>query len=99
VGLGSVRSILARQVIDSQVTDLKGCHCNERWVGRITGNEMTQDRYRSIGSLIGLALGIVLMLALGWSGVVPSAVLGAGGCVCGAITGERLYVWHSSRGG
>ena len=60
---------------------------------------MNRDRYRSIGSIIGLTLAVAGMVALGWRGVLPGAVLGAGGCVAGAIAGEKLYAWHSSKGG
>jgi hypothetical protein len=60
---------------------------------------MSEQSYRSIGSIIGLALGIGLMLALGFSGIIPGAVFGAGGCVLGGIAAEKLYAWNKSRGG
>jgi hypothetical protein len=60
---------------------------------------MTEDRYRSIGSVIGLALGIGLMVALGFGGIIPGALFGACGCVAGAITAERLCAWNKRKGG
>ena len=62
-------------------------------------NNMTEERYRSIGALVGLGLGIGLMIALGFGGIVPAAVFGAGGCVAGAIVAEKIYRWNNSRGG
>lgn len=58
---------------------------------------MTEQTYRTIGSLLGLAMGIALMFLLGLRGIVPSALLGAGGCVAGAITAERLYASNHRR--
>ncbi len=55
---------------------------------------MNEDRYRTIGALLGLAAGWGLMVGLGFSGMVPAAVLGAGGCVAGAIAAERFYAWN-----
>ena len=60
---------------------------------------MNQERYRSLGSIIGLALGVGLMLALGFSGIIPGAVFGAGGCVAGAIAGEKFCEWNKKKGG
>ena len=59
---------------------------------------MSEDNYRSIGSIIGLATGIGLMMALGYSGMVAGAVFGAGGCVAGAITAEKFFAWNQRRG-
>jgi len=53
---------------------------------------MTRETYRTIGAITGLAAGIVLTISFGLSGqVVPSALLGAGGCVAGAIIAERFH--------
>jgi outer membrane lipoprotein SlyB len=53
---------------------------------------MTQDTYRTIGALTGLAAGVLLTVAVGYSGqIIPSALLGAGGCVAGAIIAERIH--------
>ncbi len=59
---------------------------------------MTEDTYRTIGALSGLGFGIGLMMSLGLAGILPSAIFGAGGCVIGAVTAERIYRWHTSRG-
>jgi hypothetical protein len=57
---------------------------------------MTQDTYRTIGALSGLAAGVALTVALGYGGqIVASALLGAGGCIAGAVIAERLH----ARGG
>jgi hypothetical protein len=60
---------------------------------------MTEDRYRSLGAILGLAIGVGLMVGLGYGGVVPGALFGAGGCVTGAIASEKLYAWIQNRGG
>ena len=52
---------------------------------------MTRDRFRSIGALIGLALGILIMTALGQSGVLAGAFFGAGGALIGGILGEQIH--------
>lgn len=59
---------------------------------------MTESAYRSIGSILGLTTGIVLMVAFGFSGIIPGALFGAGGCVAGAITAEKLYAWIKHKG-
>ncbi len=53
--------------------------------------DMSRDNYRTIGALIGLAVGVGLMYLLGQSGLVAGAVFGAGGCVLGGITGEKIH--------
>lgn len=60
---------------------------------------MTLQTYRSIGALIGLAIGIGVMLTLGIRGIIPSAIFGAGGCVAGGVTAEQIYRWNHDRGG
>ena len=59
---------------------------------------MSEDNYRSIGSIVGLAAGIGLMISLGFAGMVAGAAFGAGGCVAGAIAAEKLFAWHQRRG-
>ena len=59
---------------------------------------MTKESYRSIGALIGLASGFGLMFALGFSELVPAAFFGAGGCVAGGMTAERVHAWKTNRG-
>lgn len=59
---------------------------------------MSEQIYRSIGSIIGLAAGVGLMTSLGYSGVTAGALFGAGGCVAGAIAAEKLFAWNQ-RGG
>ena len=58
---------------------------------------MTRETYRTIGALMGLTAGLVGCVAIGYGGqLVPGAILGAGGCVLGAMIAERL---HSGDGG
>ncbi len=54
---------------------------------------MTIDSSRSIGAILGLVLGIALMVLLGFGGMIPGAIFGAGGSVCGGILGEKAYQW------
>lgn len=58
---------------------------------------MGEQTYRTIGSLLGLAIGIALMYFLGLRGIVLSALFGAGGCVAGAITAEKIYASSKKR--
>ncbi len=60
---------------------------------------MKEETYRTIGALVGLALGIGLMQVLGLSGVLFGAVFGAGGCVTGAVTAETIFRWSNQSGG
>ena len=56
---------------------------------------MTRETYRTIGALGGLGVGVILTIALGYGGqMVPSALLGAGGCVAGAMIAERIHASH-----
>lgn len=57
-------------------------------------SEMTKDSYRSVGAVLGLCFGMLLMFTLGLGGVLPGAVFGAGGAVVGAIFGEKLFAWR-----
>ncbi|MGI9472317.1 MAG: hypothetical protein ACR2NZ_12320 [Rubripirellula sp.] len=59
---------------------------------------MSEQNYRTIGALCGLTVGIGVMLGLGFSGVLPGAVFGAGGCVCGGMIAESVYRWNQKRG-
>ncbi len=52
---------------------------------------MSEESYRRIFSIVGLALSLGIMFASGFSGIIPGAIFGAGGAVCGGITGEQLY--------
>lgn len=56
-----------------------------------TRNRLSRETYRKIGALLGLAIGIGLMLLLGFGGLVAGAIFGAGGCVAGAISAEQLH--------
>jgi hypothetical protein len=50
---------------------------------------MSREAGRSIGALAGLAIGATLMWALGYGGVIPLFLFGAGGTIVGGIIGER----------
>lgn len=58
---------------------------------------MKQDTARRMGAILGLTLGIVLMISLGFAGILPGAIFGAGGCVIGAITAEKLHARNADR--
>lgn len=51
---------------------------------------MNEQLYRSLFAILGLVLGMLLMVGLGFGGLVPGAIFGAGGAVLGGITGERI---------
>lgn len=51
---------------------------------------MSEQIYRSLFAILGLVLGILLMVALDFGGMVPGAIFGAGGAVLGGIAGERI---------
>lgn len=51
---------------------------------------MSEQGYRSICAICGLALGIGLMRLLDYGGMIPGALFGAGGAVLGGMVGERL---------
>ncbi len=54
---------------------------------------MSRERCRSIGAVIGLAIGIGLMyFVFAMQGVLPGAIFGAGGALLGGITGERVHL-------
>ncbi len=57
---------------------------------------MTEDSSRSIGAIVGLVMGLGLMVLMQFGGMIPGAVLGAGGAVAGGIAGEKLYSWLKS---
>jgi hypothetical protein len=52
--------------------------------------KLSRDAGRSIGALIGLAVGILTMQAFGHGGIVHAFLYGAGGTVLGGMIGERL---------
>lgn len=51
---------------------------------------MSRDAGRSIGALIGLSIGVLVMWWLGYAGVMPLFLFGASGAIAGGITGERM---------
>jgi hypothetical protein len=55
---------------------------------------MSKDNFRAIGAIIGLILGLVMMIGLGYSSMVAGALFGAGGSVAGGISGEKVYAWR-----
>jgi len=52
--------------------------------------KLSRDAGRSIGALIGLAVGILMMRAFGHGGIVHAFFYGVGGTVLGGMIGERL---------
>jgi outer membrane lipoprotein SlyB len=52
---------------------------------------MSEDNYRTICSVLGLVIGLGIMFASGWGGMIPGAIFGAGGAVAGGIIGEKLF--------
>lgn len=51
---------------------------------------MSEQAYRSIFAILGLAVGLGLMMLLGLGGMIPGAIFGAGGAVLGGMTGEQI---------
>ena len=58
---------------------------------------MRRESYRSIGAIIGLAVGFALMKLVGQSGVMPGAIFGAGGALAGGIAGERVHAMRNGK--
>jgi len=58
---------------------------------------MRRESYRSIGAIIGLAVGFALMKLVGQSGVMPGAIFGAGGALAGGIVGERVHAMRNGK--
>ena len=58
---------------------------------------MSKDTCRSMGAIIGLVSSLLLMMVLGYSGVLPGAVFGAGGAVVGGMLGETLFAMLRGR--
>ena len=58
---------------------------------------MSRDSYRSVGAIIGLVLGIVLMTSTGQGGVLPGAIFGAGGALAGGILGEKVHALRNRK--
>lgn len=52
--------------------------------------KVARETARSLGAVIGLSLGFLIMWAVGLSGLVAAFCFGAGGAVLGGMTGERL---------
>jgi|GEM_PF-2230954 len=56
----------------------------------MTDTRRRRERYRSLGAIIGLSTGLLMMWAFGLGGVIYGFVFGAGGAVIGGMTGERI---------
>jgi outer membrane lipoprotein SlyB len=54
---------------------------------------MTEESSRSVGAILGLVIGLGLMFLLGFGGMIPGALFGAGGAVAGGVTGEKVFAW------
>lgn len=52
---------------------------------------MTRDSFRSVGAIVGLILGILIMKWSGQSGVMAGGLFGAGGALMGGIAGEQVH--------
>lgn len=53
---------------------------------------MTRETYRRIGAIAGLTIGLIITISIGYGGqLIPGAILGAGGCVLGAVIAERMH--------
>ena len=52
---------------------------------------MSVDNYRTICSIAGLSIGIIIMVVSGMSGLIPGFIFGAGGAVLGGIVGEKIH--------
>jgi hypothetical protein len=52
---------------------------------------MNRGTYRSIGALIGLALGFAIVWGMGMGGLIPLGIAGSAGSVIGGISGEQFY--------
>jgi hypothetical protein len=51
---------------------------------------MKRETRRQLGALSGLSVGVTLMWAFGFSGIVPLFIFGVVGTVAGAMLGESL---------
>lgn len=51
---------------------------------------MTEQAYRSLFAILGLFVGLGSMVGLGFGGIIPGAIFGAGGAVMGGMLGERI---------
>lgn len=51
---------------------------------------MSEQIYRSFFAILGLVLGMLLMVGLGFGSMLAGAIFGAGGAVLGGITGEQI---------
>lgn len=51
---------------------------------------MSEQVYRSFFAILGLVLGMLLMVGLGFGSMLAGAIFGAGGAVLGGITGEQI---------
>ena len=60
--------------------------------------QRTKQFYRSSGAILGLALGYGVMLLLGFTGMVASAVFWGMGCVLGGMAAEQLFRWNNNQG-
>ncbi|MCO8120314.1 hypothetical protein NHH03_01100 [Stieleria sp. TO1_6] len=55
---------------------------------------MSRESFRSIGAVLGLVLGILVMWLAGQRGVLPGAIFGAGGALAGGVIGERIHAFR-----
>ena len=58
---------------------------------------MSRDRYRSIGAILGLIVGLLLMVLAGQGGVLGGATFGAGGTLAGGIIGEKVHALRNDK--
>ena len=52
---------------------------------------MNRETFRTVGAITGLVVGLLIMNLAGLGGLVYAAIFGAGGCVMGGISGERIH--------
>jgi len=51
---------------------------------------MRTQGYRSLFAILGIICGMVVMISLGFGGLIPGFIFGAGGAVGGGMLGERI---------
>lgn len=60
---------------------------------------MKRETCRSIGALVGLAIGWGLMLLFPWRGLVPAFIFGIVGTLTGSMSAERWFDRRRSNAG